>query len=140
MNELTANLKAVKRYQKTKKGKEGKRKATQCYQQSEKGKATRKRYQQSVQFKDAQRRYNQSEKGKTCNKRCCNRYPNRRKARTAVNNAIFAGKMPHPYVLFCMNCFEQAQNYHHPSYEPENWLKVFPVCRKCHRNIHRKIA
>ena len=110
------------------------------YRQSKKGRAIRKRYEQSTQFKDAQRKYGQSEKGKARDKRYCNRYPNRRKARTAVNNAIFTGKMPHPDTSLCMNCFEQAQDYHHYSYEPENWLKVFPVCKRCHRKIHREIA
>jgi hypothetical protein len=141
MNKLTANLIAVKCYQQTKKGKEVNRKATQCYQQSEKGKATRRRYQQSTQVKDAQRRYNQSEKGKARNKRCYNQYPNRRKARNAVNNAIFVGKMPNIESRRCYFCFEQAKYYHHyKGYKLEFQLDVIPVCGKCYRTIHKEIA
>lgn len=121
-----SNLEAVLRYRQTEKGKEVYLKALKRYQQSEKCKSTRKHYQQSVNFKIAQKLY-------------CIRHPNRRKAMYAVNNAIASDKLPKANTLQC-SCGKQAQQYHHHNYEPEYWFDIVPVCKKCHRKIHQKVA
>ena len=90
--------------------------------------------------KIARKRHRQSEKGKATHKRAYQKYaanhPERRKAKDAVNNAIKSGKLPQPNTLNCNYCPKQAEQYHHPSYEPEHWLDVIPVCCLCHRKIH----
>ena len=103
--------------------------ATQKYKKTEKGKVT-------------QRRYHQSEKGRVSGLKSSIRYqaqhPEQRPARQAVNNAVRASKLPHIKTLSCMNCFKQAEIYHHPSYAPERKFDIFPVCRKCHSKIHNR--
>ncbi|MEE9354756.1 MAG: hypothetical protein V3U75_04125 [Methylococcaceae bacterium] len=98
------------------------------YCQSEKGKATHNRYEQS-------------EKGETNKKRCAKRYrlkfPYKNKANKAVQKAIKDGRLPPPKSLNC-SCNEPAQEYHHhKGYEPKHWLDVVPVCVKCHKIAHR---
>lgn len=97
-------------------------------------------YRQTTKGKTTQKRYENSEKGKIARKRCFQRhflkYPEKRKARLAVNNAITLGKLPRPDTLLCHFCPKPAQQYHHwQDYAPEHWLDVMPVCIKCHRKI-----
>ena len=85
----------------------------------------------------AYKRYQQSVKGKARYKRYALRHPERIKAKKAVSNAIHRNKLQRPETLHCMDCFEQANEYHHPSYAPEDKLNLVPVCSECHRNRHR---
>ena len=80
----------------------------------------------------ASKKYKKTDKGKATRKRHDARQPNQRKAGTAINHAIRAGKLPRPDTLPCHNCRTKAEQYHHPNYEPEYWLDVIPLCRKCH--------
>lgn len=111
-----------------------------AYQQSEDGKATQRkahcRYRQTEKGKIHEKQYQQSEIGKATYRRSVDknhkRFPEHRKAVSAVNNAIRAGKLPRPDSLKC-SCGEQAEHYHHhKGYEPEHWLDVVPVCVPCH--------
>ena len=127
---------ANKRYKQNEKGKA----STKRYDQSKKRKAARKRYKKSEKGKVTEKRYRQSDKGKavhrTVIKRFNTRHPNQEKATHAVNHAIAAGKLPRPDTLLCHYCGEQAKHYHHhKGYAPNNWLKVIPVCIKCHKKI-----
>ena len=106
-------LKRSKKYQQTEKGKAGHSKSNKKYSQTEKGLAASR---QSA-------------------KRQSQKYPERVKAGNAVNNAIAAGKMPRAKTLKCA-CGEQAKDYHHENYAPENRLKVIALCRQCHTAIH----
>ena len=128
------------------------------YRQTEKGKATEKRYAQSQKgkanrqcamrlykdrhperHKSSEKRYRQSEKKKEALKRYCARHPERAKAVQAVNNAIRAGILPRPDSLECHDCPKKAKQYHHhKGYEPEFWLDVVPVCIKCHNKIPKR--
>jgi hypothetical protein len=122
------------------------------YHRSEKGKASRKRseskesrksylyeFRRSDKNKEIQKEYSSSVNGKLSRKGITDRYrakyPGKRKARTAVHNAVAAGKMPCIKTLAC-DCGEQAQHYHHKSYDKANWLNVIPVCNKCHYSLH----
>ena len=115
--------------------------AQKRYHQSSEGKAAQKRYNQSEKGKVVHKRYQQSEKGKaarrTAKKNFNARNPNYVKAKAAVNNAVRDGKLPGVNTLLCSYCPNPAQQYHHPSYEPEHWLDVLPACIKCHKNIHK---
>ena len=91
------------------------------------------------------RKYQRTDKGKANHqarkKRFNARYPNKLKAVNAVNSAITAGRLTRPDTLFCYYCPVQAEQYHHYlGYEPEHWFDIVPVCIKCHRQIHKKIA
>lgn len=124
------------------------------YKQTDKGKETEKRYLKSDAKKNCLTRYKKSQKGKIADAKykrsVCGRvtarrsakkqakcWPEKIKARNAVYYAIKTGKIPRPDSLKC-SCGEQAQEYHHPSYEPEHWLDVVAKCIKCHRKIHRQ--
>ena len=100
-----------------------------------------KEYRHTEQRIIARKLYQQSEKGKANALKRSIRYQEQhleqRPARNAINNAVRAGEMPHIKTLSCVNCFEQAEIYHHPSYAKSRWLKAFPVCRKCHIKIHK---
>lgn len=65
------------------------------------------------------------------------KYPHRRKARAAVNNAIAKGKLQRASEFQCNfeECHKTAQEYHHNSYDPKDWLNVTPYCRYHHREI-----
>jgi hypothetical protein len=82
-----------------------------------------------------------TEAGKASRKKAYNqgvkRHPNKRKARAAVNNAIARGKLQRASEFQCNfeGCNEAAQEYHHNSYDPQNWLNVKPYCRYHHRDI-----
>lgn len=83
----------VKKYRKTKVGKETKQKASRKYEKSEKGKTIRKKYTQSKNGKAAFKKYQQSEKGKVVNKRANRTYEKSEKgkasrARRRYNRAI----------------------------------------------------
>ena len=89
---------------------------------------------QSENFKATQRRYEESEKGKAVSKRRRQRYPERIKARDAVNKAVATGRLLRPDFRLCYYCPKPAQQYHHwKGYAKEVWLDVVPACKECHR-------
>lgn len=131
---------ARKRYQESEHGQ-----AVMCaYFQSEKGKAAVKRakdkYTRSQKNKDAQRRYRLSPKGQAyrlkANQRERQRYPQRVKARKAINHAVEQGLMPPISVQQCQSCGGQAEHYHHHlGYEKIHWLDVVSLCTQCHQAL-----
>ena len=106
-------------------------KYNKMYSQTETGK---------IAHRKSNARYQKSEKGKATDKRFNLRHTERRKAKSAVYTAIRDKRLSHPNTLKCRYCPEQAKHYHHPSYHIKQRLTIIPVCRKCHTNIHRKIA
>ena len=66
-------------------------------------------------------------------------YPNRRKARNAVRDAIERNDLPPAWSIVCEDCGEMngAEYHHDMGYEPENYLQVVCLCRQCHRKEHR---
>ena len=96
----------------------------------------RNEYQQTPQFKDSVRKYRQNKKGKRQAKKDHNKFPERRRARSAVSNAVIANKLPRANTLFC-KCGNPARHYHHHlGYEPEHYFDVIPVCFICHKSLH----
>lgn len=66
-----------------------------------------------------------------------NKFPVRYKARNKVNNSVAKGLIPSVKTLRCYDCGNHATDYHHHlGYEPQHWLDVIPLCRKCHA-IHK---
>lgn len=106
------------------------------YFQTPRGKAAVKRYQQSEKGKALAARHAQTPGGKASRRATRARYPERIKARNAVNHAITADKIPHVSTQKCTECSNPAQDYHHyKGYAPENWLDVIPVCKDCHTRL-----
>lgn len=62
---------------------------------------------------------------------------NRRKidAKNAVAIAVEHGA-PRASSYGCSYCGATAQDWHHWSYEEQNWLSVIPACRRCHSRVH----
>lgn len=114
-----------KEYSQTENGKIAKRKSVNRYFQTEKGKNARKRASKSEKTKIREKNYHLQ-------------YPERLKAKSAVNHAIEARQLQHTNNFQC-SCGKQAQQYHHhKGYAPEHWLDVIPVCVKCHRKYHKR--
>jgi hypothetical protein len=98
-------------------------------------------YKKTERYKDTRYRYEQSEKGRMTKRRnnhkCCLRHPDRMKARHVIGNAIAAGQLCAARKLKCHYCNERANQYHHYlGYAPEQWFDVIPLCRSCHKTIH----
>lgn len=115
------------------------------YRQTEDGKATYTKYNNSKLGKLTSRRYMDTHKDLLREKSAQARrdFPERMLAMRAVNNAIIGKRMPKASELMCAhrgkNCKIVAKDYHHyKGYEPENWLNVVPVCRRCHRELDKK--
>ena len=92
--------------------------------------------------KTSQKHYRHTEKGRTfgrvSNLRIRLFHPEKWKARRAVQHAVQAGKIVPVHTLNCRNCQQKAQEYHHYlGYEPEFWFIVMPLCKRCHRLIHK---
>lgn len=124
---------------------------THAYEQSEKGKevirkSLEKRKDQvreyhrqySAQESSRQQRanYAKSEAGKAAQKRKDAkrkaRYGYKLDAKTAVSNAVKSGIIPPITTQVCAECGEPAVEYHHESYNEEEWLHVTPLCKKHH--------
>ena len=59
------------------------------------------------------------------------------KAAYTVNRAIKKGYLADPKSLPCINCGNQAENYHHHlGYDRNHWLDVQALCKKCHVRAH----
>ncbi len=65
--------------------------------------------------------------------------PEKRKAREFVNQQIRYHDFPKASSFKCKYCDNQAEEYHHPSYEESKWLEVEPVCKKHHAKIHNEV-
>ena len=103
--------------------------------------ASHKRYYYNGKGKATRKRYRQSARGKASIRRTQKHYPERIKARNALNRAILTGKLPRANIRLCHYCPKPAKQYHHwHGYEPEHWLDVVPACKECHTKEHRKIA
>ena len=61
------------------------------------------------------------------------RHPEHKRARDAVYRAVRKGTLIKPDK--CEECGKETTDLqgHHESYEPEHWLDVEWLCRKCHR-------
>lgn len=68
-------------------------------------------------------------------------HPEKVVATKAIEAAVRKGLLPRVTNQACANpeCNENAQQYHHWSYEPENYLNVLPLCIECHTAIHHGI-
>ncbi len=113
------------------------------YRRSSEGIAYQKAYGKTARGREvrnnANNKYRQTEKGKKGHSQRTQvhnlKYPARIKARSAVRINIRDGKLPRPDTLQCKYCPQQAKEYHHPSYKPEHWLHVEPVCKGCHYKL-----
>lgn len=131
------------------------------YQKSGKGQTVRKRYRQSEKGREAQRRWDASEAGRAKQTRYRGtekrrlvrakhrqtegfrvaqatrmaRTPEQVTARTAVSNALKAGRLVRPTT--CSRCGgPRPQAHHHMGYAREHRLAVEWLCPKCHAAAH----
>ncbi len=65
------------------------------------------------------------------------KYPERRRARQAVADALRAGQLSKP--TNCESCFKECNpEGHHKNYEEDKWLDVGWLCTKCHPETHKE--
>lgn len=66
------------------------------------------------------------------------KYPEKKKATCAVNNAIRDGRLIKPSK--CEHCGKEKKvQGHHHSYKEEYWLDVIWLCAKCHAEEHVRL-
>ena len=116
-----------------------------AYYKTHDGQTARRRNNHKPLSKALRLRWEQSDAGKAIRKRYAQeRYasePEKKKAVVAVYRAIQQGKLPHTSTLPCKLCDEQAVNYHHhKGYARKDWLAVIPLCRTCHDQEHGIIS
>ena len=104
-------------------------------------KLCKKEYQQFHKTERAEydRAYCQTSAGKKAHKRSkaksIQKYPEKIKAKSAVNNAIALGKLQRS--VFCEHCgLPTKTEGHHSDYN--KLLDVEWLCRECHNDLHRK--
>lgn len=129
----------------------GRKKARESYKKwkkdnPEKLKESQRKHYYEGGGREYQRQYNQTPEAKESNRLAIRKYKNSEKHKNrdrakilavyAVNNAVERGDLPHIPTLVCNRCGNQAEHYHHWSYEREHWLDVIPLCRICHAGIH----
>jgi hypothetical protein len=103
------------------------------YSHSPHGSKMRKLYEQRDNVKKRKADYEHSERGKQNKRKNLNKFPEKRKARRMINNAIRDGRFPHSSTENCIACGNQAQEYHHYlGYDIEHWFDIQAVCKPCH--------
>lgn len=81
-------------------------------------------------FKDAPRR----PRCRECDRHYWNwREPQKRRAGSAITNAVAGGHIPPAKLLLCVDCGGQAAHYDHRDYGKP--YEIAPVCRSC--NVRR---
>ena len=60
----------------------------------------------------------------------------KQRAHNAVGRAILRRELPPIASCECLACGDRADFYHHPSYAPQDWLRVVPLCGSCHGLLH----
>ena len=135
---------AIRReYAQTDGGRVAHRRATRKYDQSEHGKEVKKQlaavYKGTPQRKAAVEKFAKSERGRAAarrsSKRSRQRYPEKAKARDAVNHEIKMGRMVR---LPCEVCGNPKTDAHHDDYSKP--LEVRWLCREHHREVHAKLV
>ena len=94
----------------------------------------RRYYRDHIEERSQYQKDNKKARARTLS-RYCDRNPEKRGAKTAVNNAIRMGKMAKPDI--CSECFEEGviQGHHEDYNKP---LNVIWLCPPCHLRKHRK--
>lgn len=112
---------------------------------TEKTKKRKTKYRNTDKGKASQRRYTVSKKGRRAQRNAdLNQLNDPKKrikimARRAVRSAVSRGELEPVNETLCVRCGALAKQYHHQSgYEKENWLDVVPVCVKCHNILDRE--
>lgn len=108
------------------------------YRHSENRKTAQQKYNKSDKGKTSQRKYDKSKKGKDNNRKYREGNQEKIKAQTIVTRSIRKGDLPKASTLKCTNCNKQAADYHHWSYDKKYWLDVIPLCRQCHKDLHKE--
>lgn len=87
--------------------------------------------------------YATSDAGKAAQKRKDERRkrvsPEKLRAKNAVGHAVASGLLPPVNTLKCSQCGSQAEEYHHRSYALEDFLRVTPLCKKCHAKTYTQV-
>jgi len=106
------------------------------YEQSPKGLTTRKKYNKSKIGRDTKKKYEQSIKGKATRKNPISKMKHslRREVGKKYREQLIKA---HP---FCEKC-KSTENLevHHEVYSNDDLTRLKVYCRKCHRELHKKL-
>lgn len=103
----------------------------------------RKAYYQShkEEMTAQQKIYNQTDRGKEAfcraSAKTIQKFPEKHKARQAVNNAIRDGRLIRPSI--CESCFQEKFVQGHHEDHVNKPLEVDWLCIKCHKELHKKL-
>ncbi len=95
----------------------------------------RSQYWRSNSGKAAKNRYEFKGEAKILKTARKKKYPNRHRARKAVQGRVARGTMPAATSLTCACGKPAAEYHHHNGYD--NWFDVLAVCQDCHGIAHR---
>lgn len=100
------------------------------------------KYRESEGYRAAQARYAQSEHGKSAEAAyqawVKASQPIRVKARAAVATALRKGIIQRPEACDRCSAVGPVDAHHHCGWEPEQWLNVTWLCRRCHKAAHMR--
>ena len=96
--------------------------------------AYKKVYYQTEAGKATQRRSNQSKAGKAAMRKYRLANPEKRKAQNVIRSAVRCGDLPRVFGLRCQVCGDRAQHRHHSDYNKP--METTPLCHKHHWQAH----
>ena len=95
------------------------------------------KYRNTIKGQEYEYHYSRSEQNKLSRKRYARKFPEKHRARNAVNCAVRKGRLPRIRTQKCFLCHKQASIYHHyRGYAKKHRLDVMPLCYKCDKFIH----
>lgn len=135
---------SVSKYLSSPKGRLKKQEYKKVYIKTEKGRSVhteaKRRWRQTPSGQKAEHRHRQTEKGKAAKQRYLEKYPEKQIAKNKVTYAVTSNKIPSVLTQRCSSCGQPAAEYHHYlGYSPENWFDITPLCRLCHKKVHKEM-
>ena len=133
----------TKAYSSTEKGKEIHQANYKRWYDERGGKEWQREYAKSDERRAQMEKYRQSLEGRAARRKMYVTHkihnPGLLKAHDAVKREIEKGSLPRASAQTCVECGEQAHDYHHFSYDKDHWLDVVPYCHDCHMKLHAEL-
>ena len=93
-----------------------------------------RKHQRHIEIKARRHDYELLQTTKAKKRRYALANPEKVMAQRALNNEVKNGNMTKVDRLYCTDCSEPAQHYHHGDYDKP--LDVTPLCARCHKQRH----
>lgn len=133
----------TKAYSSTEKGKAIHKRQYKKWYDEQGGKEWQREYAKSSAARDKRSLTRGTEESKAKRRSYYLRYklenPGAVEANVAIRTAVRRGDIPPANAHKCAECGEQASDFHHWSYEKDDWLDVVPYCHDCHMQLHAEL-